>query len=101
MRRKGSIMLKTKNAPIVELDSEAHAAYVRFSNEKIVQTKPIVTNDCIVTADFDTDGEIVGVELVGVSEFGVEFLLGVSGIKGPSKNLLGKTRYVPASLQTA
>jgi len=101
MRRKGTIMLKAKNAPIVELDSEAHAAYVRFSSEKIVQTKPVVTDECIVTVDFDSNGEVVGVELVGVSEFGVESLLKISGIKAPSKNILEKTRYVAASLQTA
>lgn len=65
------IEFQTGSQPIVELDLEAHAAYVRFSHNKIVKTQPVTTTECIVTIDFDANGEVVGIELVGVKEFGI------------------------------
>ena len=58
-------MRNRTHPPIVELDSEAHAAYVRFSHKKVVKTEPIITEGCVVTVDFDVDGEAIGIELIG------------------------------------
>lgn len=48
----------------------------------------------------DAEGEVVGVELVGVEEFQIDCLLKIAGIAIP-KPLLNGTRYVPAKLQAA
>lgn len=52
--------------PVVELDSEARAAYVRFSNRKVAKTSPVTADGCIITIDFDSIGGVVGIEMIGV-----------------------------------
>ena len=102
MKNKHSIVLKAVNPPIVELDSEAQAAYVRFSRKKVVRTQPITTDGCIVTCDFDAAGGVVGIELVGVNEFGIKPLLKRAGLQdGLSKRLIENVRYIPAKLLAA
>ncbi len=98
MKNRHSIVLKTANPPVVELDSEAHAAYVRFSRKKVARTQPITTDGCIVTVDFAANGDVVGIELVGVDEFGIRPLLERTGLqKQISKRLMDNARYVPAN----
>jgi uncharacterized protein YuzE len=87
--------------PIVELDSEGRAAYVRFCGRKVAETRPVSTDGCIITVDFDSDGGVIGVELVGVSEFGIEVLLEKAGISPIPRRLAERTRYVAANLQAA
>jgi len=95
-------VLKAVHPPIVELDSEARAAYVRFSRKKVARTQPIMTNGCIVTVDFDARGDVVGIELVGVEEFGIASLLKKTGLQRRiPKQLMENARYVPASLIAA
>lgn len=102
MKNRHSIVLKASNPPVVELDSEAHAAYVRFSRKKVTRTKPITTNGCIVTVDFAANGDVVGIELVGVDEFGIKPLLKKTGLqKRIAKRLMDNARYVPANLIAA
>lgn len=99
--RKGVIHVDSKAVPTVELDSSAHAAYVRFSNNKVARTVEITSYDCIVTVDLDSEGNTVGVELVGVTEFGIEPLLKKAGVENIPASYSQNTRYVPAALQVA
>lgn len=101
MKRKGLITIDAAAIPIVELDSSAHAAYVRFSNNKVARTDEVTSCDCIVTMDFDESGKVVGVELVGVTDFRVESLLNKAGIRNVSPAMSQNARYVPANLQVA
>lgn len=102
MKNHHSIVLKTAAPLVVELDSEAHAAYVRFSKKKVARTQPITTDGCIVTVDFDANGEVVGIELVGVDEFGIRSLLEKTGLqKRIPKRLMDSARYLPANLIAA
>ena len=48
----------------------------------------------------DSNGDVVGVELVGVEEFQIGCLLKMAGVTVPEPMLEG-TRYVPAKLQAA
>jgi uncharacterized protein YuzE len=98
-RHKNILQVHAKNPPVVELDSAAHAAYVRFSNEKVVRTVVIDVNRCLVTADLAQNGDVIGVELVGVGEFGIEKLLEKAGIRGVSDGMLQSTRYVAANVE--
>ncbi|HEX2101316.1 MAG TPA: DUF2283 domain-containing protein [Candidatus Synoicihabitans sp.] len=88
-------------APTVELDSAAHAAYLRFTRKPVARTEPVDTEGCIVTADFDQNGHLVGIELIGVEEFGVSALLKRTGIRRPPARLVNNARYVPADLVPA
>lgn len=99
--RKGVVQIDSAVAPTVELDSSAHAAYVRFSSNKVDRTVEITSCDCIVTVDLDSDGKTVGVELVGVTEFGIEPLLKKAGVRNIPPSYSQNTRYVPAALQVA
>ena len=100
MKKQGTITVEADTPPIVELDTEANAAYVRFSREEVVRTDPVVTDGCIVTVDYDTNNRVIGIELIGVTEFGVNALLQKAQVSmnGIPRDLLEKTRYVSSSL---
>ncbi len=98
-RHKNIINVTSKVPPVVELDSAAHAAYIRFSNDKVDQTHVVNVDHCLVTMDTNSVGEVVGVELLGVVEFGVKSLMKKAGIAGLSQELLSNTRYVPANAE--
>lgn len=94
------ITIDTEREPVVELDSEAKAAYIRFSNRKVVRTHPVTTNQSIVTIDFDSSDEVVGVEICGVTEVGIKKLVQKAGIS-LSPRMLNNAKYVLASSQAA
>jgi uncharacterized protein YuzE len=97
MNHRTIINVPAKNPPVVELDSEAQAAYVRFSRHRVKQTKVLEEDRCVVTIDLDARGAVIGVELVGVEEFTVGRLLKLAGIRAP-KLMLDRASYVPAKL---
>lgn len=100
MTHKSIINVPAKNPPIVEMDSQICAAYVRFSNKRVKETKVVSENTCIVTIDLDSDGEVIGVELVGVKDFTIRPLLKLAGITVP-EGMIDRASYVPAKLQAA
>ena len=97
---KYKISLHAETDPVVELDSQARAAYIRFSRRKVAKTEPLATGKCLVVVDFDSSGAVVGIELAGVNEFGIEKLMGMAGLSLP-RGMGGRTRYVPANLRAA
>ena len=99
VRHKNIINVKSDKPPVVELDSASHAAYVRFSEAKVKKTHTIDVDHCFVTMDTDENGEVIGVELLGVIEFGVQALMKKARIGGLSPELLQHTRYVPANAE--
>jgi uncharacterized protein YuzE len=96
---KNIVHVKSQNPPIVELDSAAHAAYIRFSRDKVKRTVVVDVNHCLVTMDLDDKGEVIGVELVNVAEFGIESLIKKAGLTGMSAESLRNARYVPANTE--
>jgi len=99
--KKGLINIQAKRPPVVELDSQAHAAYVRFSDEPVFKTEIITEEDVIVTVDIDASGNAIGVELVGVTSFSIHDLMEKAGFSQLSKRLQEQTRYIPAGLEYA
>jgi uncharacterized protein YuzE len=89
------IRIQTKRDPIVELDSEARAAYVRFSSKKVARTQPISTDGCVITADFDSADEVIGIEIIGVEEFSISKLMKKAGFSIPVSRA-NRARYVSA-----
>jgi uncharacterized protein YuzE len=90
------INVRWKTAPVVELDSAARAAYIRLSQEKVAKTIPINTDGCIVTMDLDEDGDAVGIELVGVDDFGITALAHKVGLPKVPESLARRTSYISA-----
>ena len=96
---KTSVKIQCPHPPVVELDSEAHAAYIRFNNRKVARTQPLHTDGCVITVDLDAHGEVIGIELVGVDEFGLEPLMKKAGMQAFPKRMMDRARYVPANSQ--
>ena len=94
--KRGQIKIRAKHAPVVELDSEAHAAYIRLSDNPIVRTEPVTTDEIMVMVDFDISGEAVGIELLGVTSFSIHDLMERAGLPQFSRVMRDRTRYVPA-----
>ena len=66
MSHRNIINVEAKNPPVVEMDTTIRAAYVRFSNKRVSETKVVTEDKYTVTIDTDSNGDMVGVELVGV-----------------------------------
>ena len=90
-----SLTVNTRNSPVVEIDTEAGAAYVRFKRTKVVRTISREGRCPIIAVDLDAAGEVVGVELLGVKDFNLVALLRQSTIRAPHVNA-ARTRYVRA-----
>lgn len=92
---KNAIVVVSKSAPTVEIDTEALAAYVRFSRASVARTESKDRRGVVVAIDYDKSGSVIGVELVGVREFGVHRLLTTAGVEAPNANL-DRSRYITA-----
>lgn len=96
---KNIIHVQSKNPPVVELDSAAHAAYIRFTREKVKRTVVVTVDHCLVTMDLTDNGDVIGIEMVGVKEFSIDELIKKAGIRGVSPEMVKNTRYVPANAE--
>jgi uncharacterized protein YuzE len=97
--RKGFVIRITQ-PPIVEIDTEANAAYIRLRDTKVVATKPYGSEKGLVMLDFDANENVVGIEVVGQQEFSIRELIKQIPLK-TSDAVLNQTRYVAADLQPA
>jgi uncharacterized protein YuzE len=97
MSKTFKIRVESDSSPVVELDSEAHAAYIRVSDRAVATTKRLESVDCYATVDYDSDGKTIGVELIGVQELRMDQMLEKAGISPLAKNLMDRASYVPAS----
>src|SRR5437660_12044591 len=61
--------------PIVEIDTEATAAYVRLRDTKVVRTERFESEKGLVMLDFDAEDNVVGIEVVGQQEFSIRELI--------------------------
>jgi uncharacterized protein YuzE len=86
-------IVRSRAAPIVEIDTEAGAAYVRFKRARVAKTLRHRSKWPIVTIDLDASGEVIGIEFVGVKKYNLEYLLKRAPIKVPS-SMLEKASYV-------
>ena len=69
------ILVKTSSRPIVEVDWDSHSAYVRFKRQaKVFKTVPVSQDRMTMTVDLDRNGDVIGVEMVGVREFSLHVI---------------------------
>src|SRR5436309_2379845 len=86
--------------PIVEIDTEATAAYIRLREAKVARTEPFGSEHGFVMLDFDAEGNVVGIEVVGQQEFSIRELIKLVPVQ-TTETVLDRTRYVSAKLQAA
>jgi uncharacterized protein YuzE len=86
--------------PVVEIDTEATAAYIRIRDTKVARTEPYGSEKGFVMLDFDADGNVVGIEVIGQQEFSIRELIKQVPVEA-SEAVLNGTRYVAADLQAA
>ncbi len=86
--------------PVVEIDTEATAAYVRIREAKVARTEPFSSENGLVMLDFDAAGNVVGIEIVGQQEFSIRELIKLMPVQ-TTEAILDRTRYVSAKLQAA
>jgi uncharacterized protein YuzE len=96
---KGFVIPITK-PPVVEIDTEATAAYIRLRQAKIARTEPYDSKKGLVMLDFDADENVVGIEVVGQQEFSIRELIKQVPVEA-SDAILNQTRYVAADLVLA
>jgi uncharacterized protein YuzE len=96
---KNIIHVESTTTPVVELDSAAHAAYIRFSSEKVKKTVVVDVDHCLVTMDVSEAGKVIGVELIGVAEFSIDKLIKKARVTGVSPEMMRNARYVPANAE--
>ena len=93
-------VIASGSTPVVEIDTEATAAYVRFSRGKVAKTQPFGSRDSMVMVDFDARGRVLGIEIVGTQEFSIGKLLENAPVR-LSKSTMNRARYVTADLVPA
>jgi uncharacterized protein YuzE len=98
-RIKGFVIPITE-PPIVEIDTEATAAYIRLRDGKVARTEPYGSEKGLVILDFDAEGNVVGIEVVGQQEFSIRELIKQVPVEATDA-VLNQTRYVAADLQPA
>jgi uncharacterized protein YuzE len=94
------LLVKSKTHPTVEIDTEASAAYVRFKKRKVAKTLRHPSKWPLVAIDLDENGDVIGVEFIGVKKYTIGYLLRQVPIKAPPA-VLGKTEYVAPAAATA
>lgn len=92
--------MRTTRTPVVEVDTEATAAYVRFSRAKVARTVPFGGRHSLAMIDLDQKDNVIGIEFVGQKDFSIRELLRGAPIEVPDE-ALSRARYVAADLQTA
>jgi len=92
-------VVASSRPPVVEIDTEATAAYVRFGRGKVVRTEPFGGVDSLVMVDYDRQDRVLGIELIGRKEFGIAHLLRDVPVQ-IDRAALSRARYVSADLVT-
>ena len=93
-------VIGTTRTPVVEVDTEATAAYVRFSRAKVARTVPFGGRHSLAMVDLDQKGQVIGIEFIGQKDFSIRELLRDTPVE-VSDETLNRTRYVTADLQPA
>jgi uncharacterized protein YuzE len=89
--------VQIETTPVVEIDTEAPAAYIRLSQNPVSRTVVLRDDEILSTMDLDASGKIVGIEVVWPTEFGVEKLIAESGANVAFlPSAIARTRYVSA-----
>ena|ERR1700733_6440704 len=98
-----SFLVRSATPPIVEVDSQAPAVYVRFKRAPVAKTVPLQCEPVHVAVDLDNKDEVIGIEVVGMSEFSIrtiELILKQVSVEAPNVDF-SRAQYVPAGMAAA
>ncbi len=95
-----SFVILITEPPVVEIDTEATAAYIRLRPGPVARTEPYASDAGFIMLDFDAVGSVIGIEIVGQQEFSLRELIKLIPVE-ISESTLNRTRYVTAKLQAA
>ena|SRR5271157_2375201 len=90
-----TFLVRTSQPPVVELDAEAGAVYVRFKRGRIARTVARPARTMHVAVDLDAQGQVIGIEAVGIDEFRLAQLLRLADVEAPRVDL-AEARFRPA-----
>ena len=93
-------VIKSNRAPVVEIDSAAQAAYVRFKHAKVARTLDAGATSMHIAIDLDANNEVIGVEAIGLHQFNIELVLKKARMEAPA-SMLERARYIPAMLSAS
>ena len=91
------LIVASSRPPVVEIDTEATATYVRFGRGKVACTKPFGNVDSLVMVDYDRQGRVLGIEFIQPKELGITYLLRDIPVLIDDATL-SRARYVSADL---
>jgi uncharacterized protein YuzE len=94
------LIIPITEPPVVEIDTEATAAYIRLRQTAVARTEPFGSERALIMLDFDAEGNVVGIEVVGQQEFSIRELIKLVPVQ-TTESVLDRTRYVSAKLQAA
>lgn len=76
--------IKTQSPPLVEVDQNAAAFYVRFKKAKVHRTIPRMLSPMVVSIDLDEKEEVIGIEAVGVDGLSIAQILEIAKVEAPN-----------------
>ena len=91
------LQVKGSRPPVVEIDSGAQAVYVRFKQARVARTIDRGSASIHIAIDLDSNNEVIGIEMIGMSQFNIEFVVKKARVT-VSAQALAKVRYIPALL---
>ena len=89
-----TMLIRSSNAPVVEIDNGAGAVYVRFQNKAKVAKTVVQSHWPHIAIDLDGRGDVIGVEALGMNEFTITAILERAKIEAPAA-LTNRARYMP------
>ncbi len=93
--RKIRIIRAPATPPRIEFDPAVMGWYVRFKSAKVAKTISEDASGYVYAIDLDSQGELIGFELLGVREFSIEMLLSIPLVDF-SRTDFGRAKFVPA-----
>lgn len=92
-----TFVVHSSQPPVVELDPEAGAVYVRFKRGRVARTVARPARAIHLAVDLDSEGEVIGIEAVGLEEFRIGRLLRMADVQAPQIDFTeARFRPVPA-----
>lgn len=92
-----TFVVHTTQAPVVELDADAGAVYIRFKRAKIARTVIRPARSMHLAVDLDSRNEVIGIEAIGFDEFRLARLLRMADVEAPQVDL-AEARFRPVSV---
>lgn len=94
-----TLVVRTTYPPVVELDADAGAVYVRFKRARVARTVSRPARSMHLAVDLDARNEVIGIEAIGFDEFRLAKLLRLADVEAPRVDL-AEARFRPVTIAT-